>query len=158
MYTGSFDPITHGHLNIIERSCRLFERLVIGIGVNVDKKSLLTIEERVNLARQVTASYDNVEVFDFEGLAVDFVKSQDAQVMIRGVRPMTDVAGEFSMLLANRQLAPEIETVFLMADSEYAHLSSSLIKQIAPLASDEMLQRFVPKEVIASLRSSLSAD
>ena len=155
VYTGSFDPITHGHLNIIERSCRLFEKLVIGIGVNVDKKSLFSVEERIDLARQVTASFGNVKVVDFEGLAVDFVKTLGASVMVRGVRPMTDVAGEFSMLLANRQLAPEIETVFLMADSEFAHVSSSLIKQIAPLATDEMLARFVPTEVVAALRAKL---
>ena len=155
VYTGSFDPITHGHLNIIRRSSTLFEQLVIGIGVNIHKKSLFSVEERIDLAREVTGIYDNIKVIDFEGLAVDFVKSLGAQVMIRGVRPMTDVAGEFSMLLANRQLAPEIETVFLMADAEYAHVSSSLIKQIAPLATDDMLARFVPKEVVASLRAKL---
>ena len=155
VYTGSFDPITHGHLNIIQRSSRLFDRLVIGIGVNIDKKSLFTFQERLDLAREVTAAFGNVEVGDFEGLAGDFVKSMGAHVMVRGVRPMTDVSGEFSMLLANRQLAPEIETVFLMADSEYAHVSSSLIKQIAPLATDDMLTRFVPAEVVGALRGKL---
>ncbi|MEO2023717.1 MAG: pantetheine-phosphate adenylyltransferase [Pirellulaceae bacterium] len=156
VYTGSFDPITHGHLNIIQRSCNLFERLVIGIGVNVDKKSLFSVEERMDLARLVTAAYDNVEVVDFEGLAVDFVRSLGAQLMVRGVRPMTDVSGEFSMLLANRQLAPEIETVFLMADSEYAHVSSSLIKQLAPLATDEMLERFIPSEIVPAMRAKIN--
>jgi pantetheine-phosphate adenylyltransferase len=109
----------------------------------------------LDLAREVTSAFGNVEVVDFEGLAVDFVKSLGAHVMVRGVRPMTDVAGEFSMLLANRQLAPEIETVFLMADSEYAHVSSSLIKQIAPLATDDMLTRFIPPEVVGALRAKL---
>jgi len=156
VYTGSFDPITHGHLNIIQRSSSLFERLVIGIGVNIDKKSLFSVEERMDLARQVTAAFDNVEVVDFEGLAVDFVRSLGAQVMVRGVRPMTDVSGEFSMLLANRQLAPEIETVFLMADSEYAHVSSSLIKQLAPLATDEMLARFIPSEIVPAMRAKIA--
>jgi len=156
VYTGSFDPITHGHLNIIQRSSSLFERLVIGIGVNIDKKSLFSVEERMELARQVTAAFDNVEVVDFEGLAVDFVRSLGAQVMVRGVRPMTDVSGEFSMLLANRQLAPEIETVFLMADSEYAHVSSSLIKQLAPLATDEMLARFIPSEIVPAMRAKIT--
>ncbi|MCP3696230.1 MAG: pantetheine-phosphate adenylyltransferase [Planctomycetaceae bacterium] len=156
VYTGSFDPITHGHLNIIQRSSSLFERLVIGIGVNIDKKSLFSVEERMDLARQVTAAFDNVEVVDFEGLAVDFVRSLGAQVMVRGVRPMTDVSGEFSMLLANRQLAPEIETVFLMADSEYAHVSSSLIKQLAPLATDEMLARFIPSEIVPAMRAKIT--
>lgn len=156
VYTGSFDPITHGHLNIIQRSSGLFERLVIGIGVNIDKKSLFSVEERMDLARLVTAAYDNVEVVDFEGLAVDFVRSLGARVMVRGVRPMTDVSGEFSMLLANRQLAPEIETVFLMADSEYAHVSSSLIKQLAPLATDEMLARFIPSEIVPAMRAKIN--
>ena len=155
VYTGSFDPITHGHLNIIQRSARLFDRLVIGIGVNIDKKSLFSVQERLDLAREVTSPFGTVEVVDFEGLAVDFVKSTGAHVMVRGVRPMTDVSGEFSMLLANRQLAPEIETVFKMAYTEYAHVSSSLIKQIAPLATDDMLTRFIPAEVVGALRAKL---
>ena len=97
----------------------------------------------------------NVEVKTFEGLAVDFVSSCDAQVMLRGVRPLTDIAAEFTMMMANRQLNADLETVFLMADGDYAHVSSSLIKQITPLADDEQLGKFVPESIISDLRKRL---
>jgi|TARA_B100000676_G_C17951715_1_gene772409 pantetheine-phosphate adenylyltransferase len=157
VYTGSFDPITLGHLNVIERSCKMFDTLVVGIGINVDKKSLFTPEERKELVSRVTSQWDNVQVETFDGLAVDFVKQQHSRIMVRGVRPLTDIAGEFTMMMANRQLAPAIETVFLMADEEFAHVSSSLIKQIAQFSDDEMLARFVPQEIIADLRSKMGA-
>ena len=155
VYTGSFDPLTLGHLNVIERSCRLVDRLIVGIGVNVGKQPMFTLEERVALVRQVTAPFDNVEVRSFSGLAVKFVRACHARVMVRGVRPLTDLEAELTMMLANRQLDPAIETVFLMADTRYAHVSSSLIKEIAPLADDDALARFVPPEVAAALRQKL---
>jgi pantetheine-phosphate adenylyltransferase len=157
VYTGSFDPVTLGHLNVIERGSRLFDRLVVGIGVNVDKPPLFSPEERAELVRLVARRFENVEVRQFTGLAVHFVRECGAQVMIRGVRPLTDIAAEFTMLMANRQLDPQIETVFLMADEEYAHISSSLLKQITPLASDEQLARFVPPEIIPKLRERIAA-
>ena len=155
VYTGSFDPITLGHLNVIERSSRLVDRLIVGIGINVEKTPLLSIEERVQLVREVTADFDHVEVRTFTGLAVNFVRECGSRVMIRGVRPLTDIAGEFTMMMANRQLDADIETVFLMADEEFAHVSSTLIKQIASLSNDEMLSRFVPKQIIPTLRAKI---
>ena len=155
VYTGSFDPITLGHLNVIERSSRLFDRLIIGIGVNVEKKALFSSEERVDLVRRVTSQLGNVEVRPFTGLAVSFVRASDAHVMVRGIRPLTDIAAEFTMMLANRELDPNIETVFLMADQSFAHVSSSLIKQIAPLADDARLCSFVPAEILPDLRRKL---
>ena len=155
VYTGSFDPITLGHRNVIERSSRLFDRLVVGIGTNVEKKPLFSPQERVALVKKLIVGLDNVEVRAFSGLAVNFVRQCGSRVMIRGVRPMTDIAGEFTMMMANRQLDPDIETVFLMADEEFAHVSSSLIKQITPLATDEMLARFVPEEIIPELREKM---
>ena len=157
VYTGSFDPITLGHLNIIERARKLVDTLIVGIGVNVEKQSLFTLDERLKLVRQVTAKWDNVRVQTFEGLAVTFVRECEARVMIRGVRPLTDIAGEFTVMMANRQLDPEIETVFLMADEEFSHVSSTLIKQIAEFSDDEMLVRFVPAEIIGQLRQKLSS-
>ena len=157
VYTGSFDPITLGHLNIIERARKLVDTLIVGIGVNVEKQSLFTLDERLKLVRQVTAKWDNVQVQTFEGLAVTFVRECEARVMIRGVRPLTDIAGEFTVMMANRQLDPEIETVFLMADEEFSHVSSTLIKQIAEFSDDEMLIRFVPAEIIGELRQKLSS-
>ena len=139
VYTGSFDPITLGHLNVIERSSRITDKLIVGIGINAEKQGLFNPEERIALARRVTDHLQNVEVQSFEGLAVDFVESVGATVMIRGVRPMTDTAGEFTMMMANRKLNPDLETVFLMADGQFAHVSSSLIKQLTPLATDQQL-------------------
>lgn len=155
VYTGSFDPITLGHLNVIQRACTLFDELVIGVGINADKKALFSPEERVQLLREVVADMSNVRVDLFAGLAVSFVKSCDSRVMIRGVRPLTDIAGEFTMMMANRQLDPDIETVFLMADEDYSHVSSSLIKQIVPLSSAEMLAKFVPPQIIEPLRAKM---
>ena len=158
VYTGSFDPITLGHLNLIKRSSRLVDRLIVGIGMNVGKEPLFTPEERVDLVRQTTSGFKNVEVRSFSGLAVKFVRDCGARVMIRGVRPLTDIDSEITMMMANRQLDPEIETVFLMADEQFAHVSSSLIKEIAPLAGDDELARFVPTEVIEALRRKLGSN
>lgn len=155
VYTGSFDPITLGHLNVIERSSRLVDELIVGIGINVEKKSLFTPEERVELVQQATKHVPNVRVAMFDGLAVDFVRSCNARVMIRGVRPLTDIAGEFTMMMANRQLDPDIETVFLMSDEEFSHVSSSLIKQLVHFSNDEMLAKFVPEVIIDALRNKM---
>jgi len=156
VYTGSFDPITLGHLNVIERSSRLVDDLIVGVGLNIDKQSLFTAEERVELIQRTTSRLNNVQVRLFKGLAVQFVRDCQARVIIRGVRSLTDMETEFTMTLANRKLDPEVETVFLMADDEFSHVSSSLIKQITPLAGDEELGRFVPEEIIADLRGKLS--
>ena len=157
VYTGSFDPITLGHLNVIERASRLVDRLIVGIGVNAGKDPLFTPDERVALVRRTTRHIENVEVQQFSGLAVHFVRECGARVMIRGVRPLTDLETEMTMMMANRQLDPGLETVVLLADKEFAHVSSSLIKQIAALAGDEELARFVPPEVIAELRKKMPA-
>jgi len=157
VYTGSFDPITLGHLNVIERSSRLVDRLIVGIGLHAGKEPMFTPAERVELVRRTTRKFPNVEVRTFDGLAVKFVRNEcQARVMIRGVRPLTDIAAEFTMTMANRQLDPGIETVFLMADEEFNHISSSLIKQIAPIAGDDELARFVPWEVIEELRKKMA--
>jgi pantetheine-phosphate adenylyltransferase len=158
VYTGSFDPITLGHLNVIERSSCLVDRLIVGVGTNLEKQPMFPLEERVALIRRVTAQYPNIEVRPFDGLAVDFVRACGARLMIRGVRPLTDIAAEFTMTMANRQLDPTIETMFLMADGDYAHVSSTLIKQIAPLADDEKLARFLPREIIPDLRRKIAGD
>ena len=152
VYTGSFDPITLGHLNVIERASRLVDRLIVGIGVNSEKQSLFTPDERVALVREVTGNLPNIDVRPFSGLAVHFVRQCSARVMLRGVRSLTDIETEFTMTLANRKLDAGIETVFLMADEQFTHVSSSLLKQITPLASDEELARFVPPSVIRELR------
>jgi pantetheine-phosphate adenylyltransferase len=157
VYTGSFDPVTLGHLHIIQRASPLFDELVVGIGINTDKKSLFDPEQRVDLVTNVTSELENVRVELFTGLAVDFVRSLNARVMVRGIRPLTDTAGEFTMMMANQQLAPDIETVFLMAAERYAHISSTLLKQIAAVSEDdEQLAKFVPEQIIEPLRRQLA--
>ncbi len=155
VYTGSFDPVTLGHVDVIERSSRLVEDLIVGIGVNAAKQSLFDPTERIELVQRVTEHLGNVTVKAFEGLAVDFVNKCNARVMIRGIRPLTDIAAEITMSIANRRLNDDLETVFLMADSEHAHVSSSLIKQIATLADDDQLAKFVPRAIIPDIRRKL---
>lgn len=157
VYTGSFDPITLGHLNVIERSSRIADKLIVGIGINVVKQGLFEPNERLELVKRVTQKIPNVEVRVFDGLAVEFVRRCGARIMIRGVRPLTDIAAEFTMTMANLELDPEIETIFLMSHGDFAHVSSSLIKQVAPLADDEKLSRFVPAEIIPDLRKKLNS-
>ena len=157
VYTGSFDPVTLGHLNVIERSSRLVDLLVVGVGINIEKQSLFSPEERVDLVRRSTNHLKNVEVASFAGLAVNFVREKGARVLLRGVRSLGDIEAEFTMTLANRKLDPTIETVFLMADDEFSHVSSSLIKQIAALAGDEELARFVPPVVVKAIRAKMAA-
>jgi pantetheine-phosphate adenylyltransferase len=156
VYTGSFDPITLGHLNIIERASTLVDKLVVGIGLNAGKNPMFSPEERLELVERVTRRFPNVEVRIFAGLAVNFVRECGTRVMIRGVRPLQDLEAELTMMVANRQLDPGIETVVLMADKEFSHVSSSLIKQIAPLASDDELSHFVPPEVISAMRVKMA--
>lgn len=155
VYPGSFDPITLGHLDVIERSSKLFDRFIIGVGVNIEKQPLFDASERVALIRATTSHLKNVEIRQFRGLAVEFVKHCGANVMIRGVRPITDIPAELTMMMANRRLAPEVETLFMLADGELAHVSSSLIKQIAPLAGDAELARFLPPLVVAAVRGKI---
>jgi pantetheine-phosphate adenylyltransferase len=157
VYTGSFDPITLGHLNVIERSSRLVDRLIVGIGVNIEKQSMFSPEEREELVRKSVAHLGNVEVRSFAGLAVNFCRECGARVLLRGVRSLGDIESEFTMIMANRKLDPGIETVLLMADDQYSHVSSSLIKQIAALAGDEELARFVPKDVVTAIREKMHA-
>ncbi|MEQ1826736.1 MAG: pantetheine-phosphate adenylyltransferase [Pirellula sp.] len=155
VYTGSFDPVTLGHLHIIERSAKLYASLVVGVGVNSSKQSLFSTDERIELLQRVTSHLPHVQVRAFDGLAVDFVRSIGAKVMVRGVRPLMDIAAEFTMMMANRQLDADVETVFLMADEVYAHVSSTLIKQIAKQGNGRSLERFVPAEIISTLMAKV---
>jgi len=156
VYPGSFDPITLGHLNVMERISRLFDRVIVGIGINMEKRPLFDAEERQDLIRGATSHLENIEIRLFFGLAVEFVKQCGAQIMVRGVRPITDIPAELTMMMANRRLAPEVETLFMIADGELAHVSSSLIKEIAPLAGPEELNRFLPQNVVTALRTKLA--
>jgi pantetheine-phosphate adenylyltransferase len=155
VYPGSFDPITLGHLNVMERASHLFDRLIIAIGVNVDKAPMFSAEERAELIRQATKHLPNIETRMFTGLAVEFVKQCGARIMVRGVRPISDIAAELTMMMANRRLAPDVETLFMIADGELAHVSSSLIKQIASVTTDDKLFRFLPPNVVRAIRMKM---
>ena len=157
VYPGSFDPVTLGQLNVMERASRLFDRLIIGIGVNIHKFPMFDAKEREELIRVSTPHLTNLEIRTFRGLTVNFVRECGAKIMIRGVRPITDIAAELTMMMANRRLAPDVETLFMIADGELAHVSSSLIKEIAPVSSDEELSRFLPDPVVTALRVKLKA-
>jgi len=153
-YVGSFDPPTLGHLDLIERASRLFARVIVGVGVNPEKKTLFSPEERVGLLQESIRGLANVEVRSFSGLTVEFIRESGAAVMVRGVRTLSDIETEFTLTLANRALDPEIETVFLMAGEKYSHISSSLIKQVAQLGQQGLrnhLANFVPAPVIDPL-------
>ena len=145
VYTGTFDPVHLGHLDIITRGSQLYEKLVVGVGINPDKSPLFTIEERVQLVEAVTREFGNIEVHSFTGLAVQFVRSLGAGVMLRGLRTTTDMENEFAMSLMNLNLDSGIETVFLMASEQFSHVSSSLLRQIASLGGD--LSKFLPEAV-----------
>ena len=149
VYTGTFDPVHLGHLDIIQRGSRLFDRLIVGVGINPEKATLFSLEERVALIRKVTGEYGNVEVEEFHGLAVQFVRKAGARILLRGLRTLSDMEYEFTMSLMNLNLDPGIETVFLMAKEEFSHVSSSLLRQIATLGGD--LTKFLPELVKQAL-------
>lgn len=159
VYVGSFDPPTLGHLDIVGRGAGIYSKVTVGVGINPDKKPLFSADEREQMLKELLSVFPNVEVKTFQGLAVNFVRECGGGVMLRGLRTLTDVESEFTMSLANRTLASDIETVFLMASDKFTHISSSLIKQIALLGGEvaaEKLKDFVPKQVIGPLIEKFS--
>jgi pantetheine-phosphate adenylyltransferase len=158
VYTGMFDPITLGHMDVIERAASLFRRVIVGVGTNADKRALFSTEERVALVRECVAGIARVVVKEFEGLAVRFVRSEGAAVIVRGVRSAADVEYELTMARANRVLDATVETVLLPASEGLSHISSGLIRQVAREASREELGKFVPTPVIDPLLMKLQKD
>jgi pantetheine-phosphate adenylyltransferase len=151
VYTGTFDPVHVGHLDVIGRGSKIFRRLIVGVGTNPEKAPFFTADERVQLVRRVVGHYDNICVDRFEGLAVPFVRQVGARVMLRGLRTTSDMETEFTMSLMNLNLDPEIETVFLMASEPHAHVNSTLLRQIAWFGGD--LSKFLPREVKDALEA-----
>ncbi len=150
VYPGSFDPLTNGHVDIITRGSRLFDRIIVAILVNAEKAPLFTMAERVEVAREVFASHPNVEVDTFDGLLVDYVERRNAQVIVRGLRAVSDFEFEFQMALMNRRLNEKIATVFMMPAEQYSYISSRLIKEIFSLGG--RVHGLVPDVVEARLR------
>jgi len=145
VYAGSFDPVTYGHTAIIERAARLYDRVTVAIGVNPKKQGLFSIEERLKLLEESLAHLSNVEVASFDGLLIEYCRRIEAGVVVRGLRLLTDFEYEFQLGLANRDLAPAIETVFMLTESEHVYISSSLVKEIAQNGGD--FGRYVPPPV-----------
>jgi pantetheine-phosphate adenylyltransferase len=145
IYPGSFDPLTHGHVDIIRRGSRLFDRIVVAVLVNPEKSPLFTPAERVELAREVFAHDANVEIDTFDGLLVDYARRRRASVIVRGLRAISDFEFEMQMALMNRHLSPELETVFMMPSEAYTYLSSRLVKEVFALGGP--IEAFVPTEV-----------
>jgi pantetheine-phosphate adenylyltransferase len=155
VYPGSFDPLTNGHVDIIARGARLFDRIVVAIAVNAEKAPLFTMEERVEIARAVFEDHPTVEVDTFDGLLVDYVARRRADVIVRGLRAVSDYEFEFQMALMNRRLNASIETVFMMPAEQYTYISSRLIKEVFALGG--RVHGFVPDVVEARLRDKVSA-
>lgn len=149
IYPGSFDPVTLGHLDIIKRSAAIFDHVVIGVLNNTAKKPLFSLEERVNMLKDAVSELDNVSVESFEGLLVDFVKQKNTNVIIRGLRALTDFDLEMQMAQSNRMVASDVDTVFLSTSLQYSYLSSSIVKEYARYGVD--LREFVPECVISKL-------
>jgi len=136
IYPGSFDPITNGHLDLIERSARLVDKLIISILRNENKQPLFSVQERMDMLRDVVGPYSNVEVDSFDGLLVDYAAARSATVILRGIRAISDYEYELQMALMNRRLRPQIETVFLMSGEAYSFISSRLVKEVFRLGGD----------------------
>ena len=150
---GSFDPVTNGHLDIIERASQIFEQVIVGVLQNPGKKPLFTLDERCELIGQAVRHLPNVQVDSFKGLLVDFAEKHTAQVIIKGLRAISDFEIEFQMALANKRLSPKIETMFIMTRHEYSFLSSSMVKEVFSLGGN--LQGLLPPEVENALRNKL---
>jgi pantetheine-phosphate adenylyltransferase len=155
VYPGTFDPLTYGHMDIIERAAGLFGKLIVGIYENPSKQPLFTLEQRVELVKEAVSGLSSVQVRAFKGLTVDFIRQIGGRVMIRGLRANSDFEREFEMALMNRKLAPEIELLCLMTSSQYQFLSSSLIKEVAKLGG--CLEGMVPDHVAVALKGKFSA-
>ncbi|MFX0549110.1 pantetheine-phosphate adenylyltransferase [Hathewaya histolytica] len=145
VYAGSFDPITNGHLDIIDRASRVFDQLIVGVLINPDKKGLFSIEERVELINKVIKSYNNVKVEGFEGLLVDFMDKHDASVIVKGLRAVSDFEYEFQMAMMNNKLDNTKETIFMATSPQYSYLSSSAVKQVAKFGG--CIRDLVPNEL-----------
>lgn len=154
IYPGTFDPITCGHMDIIERALPLVDKLIVGIYENLTKRPLFSMEQRVRLAKEAVKDLPNVEVKAFKGLTVDFIHQVGGKVMLRGLRANSDFEREFEMALMTRKLAPDIELICLMTSSQYQFLSSTLIKEVAELGG--CLEGMVPKHVAAALKERFS--
>jgi pantetheine-phosphate adenylyltransferase len=153
IYPGSFDPVTNGHLDLIERGAKIFDRLIVGILRNFDKEPLFTLDERVEMLREVTSPWPNVEIDVFSGLLVDYAQIRGANVILRGIRAISDYEYELQMAMMNRKLKPDVETVFMLPAAAFSFLSSRLVREIAQLGGP--VTGLVPPVVEQRLRAKV---
>lgn len=153
VYPGSFDPITNGHLNIIERATNIFDKIIVGVANNPKKSTLFSVQERIDMIKEVTKNLEKVKIQSFSELLIDFMKSNNASIIIRGMRAISDFEHESQLALMNKRLAPEIETIFMVTCSEYSYLDSSIVKEIASL--NGCINQLVPEIVEKKLREKL---
>jgi pantetheine-phosphate adenylyltransferase len=153
IYPGSFDPFTNGHKNIIERGVKVFDQIIVAVAHNTSKKTVFTVEERVEILNEVFENRDNVKVDYFEGLLVEYIKTKGTNIVLRGMRTVSDFEFEMQMALANKTLSSELETVFMVTDSEFSHISSSVIKEVVSLNGSA--SHMVPEIVEKRLREKL---
>lgn len=153
VYPGSFDPVTNGHLNIIERAINIFDELIVAVAVNPNKSTLFSVQERIYMIKEVTKNFERLKVQTFSGLLINFMKKNKANVIIRGMRAISDFEHESQLALMNKKLAPEIETIFMVTCSKYAYLNSSIVKEIASL--NGCVTQLVPEIVEKKLRKKL---
>lgn len=156
IYPGSFDPVTFGHIDIIERCSKKFDNVIIAVLNNASKKEFFTIEERIELLKETTKQFKNVEIDSFSGLLADYAKKKKCTTMIRGLRAVSDYEYEMQMALVNRKLNPDIETLFMVSRSEYVYLSSSIVKEIA--FNNGRIDYFVPEVVEKSLKNKIRGE
>lgn len=157
LYPGSFDPLTNGHLDILERAVRMFDKVIVTVAVNKRKDAVFTGDERVELIKESINKYDwseNVEVEQFTGLLIDFARKKNVHVLLRGVRQISDFEYEFRMALTNRRLAPEVDTIFMMPDEQLTFISATIVKEVAAWGGD--LSSFVPDNVAKALHDKFS--
>ncbi|MFZ1729454.1 MAG: pantetheine-phosphate adenylyltransferase [Bacteroidota bacterium] len=155
VYPGSFDPITFGHIDVLERATEIFERVIITVAINSSKQPIFSVEERIALITEATARYTNVEVDTFDGLIVDYARRKNAAVLVRGLRALSDFEYEFQMALMNRKLASEIATVFLMPNEKFTYLNSSIVRELARHRTS--VADFVPENVRLALEKRFGA-
>lgn len=153
VYPGTFDPITNGHTDLVQRAASMFDRVIVAVAANPGKQPTFSHEERVEMAEAALEGIDNAEVVAFRGLLVDFVRDQGARVILRGLRAVSDFEYEFQLASMNRQLAPDVETLFLTPAEKYSYISSSLVREICALGGD--VSAFVHAKVVAALNNRM---
>ena len=154
VYPGSFDPITNGHIDIIKRGSKIFDKVIVSVLVNVEKKHLFEIDERVRLIKKVTSDIENVEVISFDGLLVDLVKTYNASVILKGLRTSIDFEYELQMAYMNKELDSNIETIFMVSSPNNLHISSSCVKQVAKFGGN--IEGLVPKEIVSDILTRIN--